>query len=210
MDFVQSLRPEHLQSFWYFASKYCFAVVGTFISLLWVTAQDKEEADLYKARLDEYRWMLRLSSKSADFLEQAISMLAVSTGVLIKAIPDKPDVEFILNRHKRRVVDFPAPAAQHQSDNMSHAHSTRYQSESEPQDDTSPVAGETPSEGGGITSASGDWNTDHLWFASAMNSNHDVDTHNQDNGGTNLSNAYLQIPEFSDMPNSYTFQERLE
>lgn len=37
-DFIRGLRLEHLQSIWYSASKYSFAVVGTFIGLLWVTA----------------------------------------------------------------------------------------------------------------------------------------------------------------------------
>jgi hypothetical protein len=91
MEFVKSLRPEHLQSFWYSASKYCFALVASFITLLWATAPTKEEAEAYKAKLEEYRWILRLSSKSADFLEKAISMVSMSSGVLIKAIPEKPD-----------------------------------------------------------------------------------------------------------------------
>jgi hypothetical protein len=88
-DFVRSLRPEHLQSFWYSASKYCFAIVGTFIGLLWVTAGTKAEADGYKEKLEEYRWTLRLSSKSAEFLDRAISMLTTSTGLLVKAIPEQ-------------------------------------------------------------------------------------------------------------------------
>jgi hypothetical protein len=88
-DFVRSLRPEHLQSFWYSASKYCFALVGTFIGLLWVTASTREEADSYKEKLEEYRWTLRLSSKSAEFLDRAISMLTISTATLVKAIPEK-------------------------------------------------------------------------------------------------------------------------
>jgi hypothetical protein len=88
-DFIRGLRPEHLQSFWYSASKYCFAVVGTFIGLLWVTASTKEEADSYKEKLEEYRWTLRLSSKSAEFLDRAISMLTTATGLLVKAIPEK-------------------------------------------------------------------------------------------------------------------------
>jgi hypothetical protein len=90
VEFVKSLRAEHLQSFWYSASKYNFALVATFISLLWVTARTQEEAHTCKLKLEEYRWILRLSSKSADFLERAISMLASSTGVLVKAIPNKP------------------------------------------------------------------------------------------------------------------------
>lgn len=88
-DFVRVLRPEHLQSFWYSASKYCFAAVGTFIGLLWVTASTREEADSYKEKLEEYRWTLRLSSKSAEFLDKAISMLTISTATLIKSIPEK-------------------------------------------------------------------------------------------------------------------------
>ncbi|KAF2791928.1 hypothetical protein K505DRAFT_247821 [Melanomma pulvis-pyrius CBS 109.77] len=210
MDFVQSLRPEHLQSFWYCASKYCFALVGTFISLLWVTAQDKDEADLYKARLDEYRWTLRLSSKSADFLEQAISMLATSTGVLVRSIPEKPNVDFVLNRHRNRIVSAPpSSSAQIRSDSASQAQSIVYQSESELHDDTSPDngVGETPSESGGIASG-GDWNTDQLWFASAVNSGHGGGIYGGDenSGDTGLSNAYLQMPELGDIPNGYNFQ----
>jgi len=89
MDFVKGLRAEHLQSFWFSASTYCFAVVGTFISLLWATALTKEDADLYRERLEEYRWTLRLSSKSAEILERAVSVLTASTSFLVKAIPEK-------------------------------------------------------------------------------------------------------------------------
>lgn len=100
MEFVQNLRPEHLQSFWYSASKYCFALVGTFISLLWVTALEVEEAESYKAKIHEYQWILRLSSKSADFMERALNMLATSTGILVKGIPERPDVKAILDRRR--------------------------------------------------------------------------------------------------------------
>lgn len=88
MEFVRGLRAEHLQSFWYSSSKYCFAVVGTFIGLLWVSANSKDEAESYKEKLEEYRWTLRLSSKSAEFLDRAISQLTTSTGLLMKAIPE--------------------------------------------------------------------------------------------------------------------------
>lgn len=84
-----------------------------------------------------------------------------------------------------------------------------YQSESELHDDTSPDNGveETPSESGGIASG-GDWNTDHLWFASAVNSGHGSGIYGGDenSGGTGLSNAYLQMPELGDIPNEYNFQ----
>jgi hypothetical protein len=88
MDFVRGLRAEHLQSFWYSSSKYCFAVVGTFIGLLWITANSRDEAEGFKEKLEEYRWTLRLSSKSAEFLDRAISQLTTATGLLMKAIPE--------------------------------------------------------------------------------------------------------------------------
>jgi hypothetical protein len=75
MDFVNRLKPEHLQSFWYFASKVNFAIVGTFGSLLWATSGQKDEAEFYKSRLGEYRWTLRVSSKGAEFMEFAVGML---------------------------------------------------------------------------------------------------------------------------------------
>ena len=191
MDFVQGLRPEHLQSFWYCASKYCFALVGTFISLLWVTAQDRDEADTYKSRLDEYRWMIRLSSKSAIFLEQAIGMLATSTGILVKVTPEKPNVEFILNRHKRRMVAAPLTSSiQDRSEIVSQVHSVVYQSESELYDEISPEIepGETPSENG-ISNT--EWNADNLWLASA------------DEVLEQSEGAYLQLLELGNTSNGY-------
>jgi hypothetical protein len=88
LGFVQSLRPEHLQSFWYSSSMYNFVLIGSFISLLWVTSPDREEAVKYRAHLDEYRWIIRLFSKSADFLERALISLDLTTSVLVKAVSD--------------------------------------------------------------------------------------------------------------------------
>jgi len=82
MDFVNRLKPEHLQSFWYFSSKVNFALIGTFGSLLWATAPSIQEAEFYKARLSEYRWTLRVSSRGADFMEFAVGVLDASAGYL--------------------------------------------------------------------------------------------------------------------------------
>ena len=94
-DMFNKLKPEHLQSFWYFASKVNFALIGTFNSLLWITSQSKEEADFYQRRLQEYRWALRVSSKSAEFLEIASGILDRAVAVLVKAVskisPDVPN-----------------------------------------------------------------------------------------------------------------------
>lgn len=75
MGFVNRLRPEHLQSFWYFSSKFSFALVGIFQSFLCATAQSKDEAQFYMTRLDEYRWTLRVSSKNVEFLEQSLAII---------------------------------------------------------------------------------------------------------------------------------------
>lgn len=75
IDFVKHLEPVHLQSFWYFASKVNLAIVGTFGSLLWATSDSAEEADFYRSHLAEYRWTLRVSSKSAEFMKFTVGML---------------------------------------------------------------------------------------------------------------------------------------
>ncbi|KAI9714202.1 MAG: hypothetical protein M1812_006423 [Candelaria pacifica] len=90
MDFVNRLKPEHLQSFWYFASKVNFALISTFGGLLWATAPGREEAEFYKNRLGEYRWTLRVSSKGAsEFLGFAVEMLDASTE-LLRNLSEKP------------------------------------------------------------------------------------------------------------------------
>ncbi|KAG4425730.1 hypothetical protein IFR04_001192 [Cadophora malorum] len=97
MDFVNRLNTTHLRSFWYFASKTNFALIGTFGSLLWATAPGREEAEWYRRRLGEYRWTLGVSSKgggaegggNARLTEFAMGMLDTSTG-LLKSLPEKP------------------------------------------------------------------------------------------------------------------------
>jgi hypothetical protein len=94
MDFVNRLTPSHLRSFWYFASKTNFALIGTFGSLLWATSPGREEADWYRRRLAEYRWTLSVSSKPGEgkgLTEFAMGMLDISTG-LLKKLPEKPSL----------------------------------------------------------------------------------------------------------------------
>ncbi|KAI4212621.1 MAG: hypothetical protein LQ351_004693 [Letrouitia transgressa] len=69
MQFVNRLRSEHLQSFWYFASENNFKLLGVFQGLLWSTAASKEEAEHYHSTFRDYCWLLRISNKNADFLQ---------------------------------------------------------------------------------------------------------------------------------------------
>jgi hypothetical protein len=107
MDFVNRLTPSHLRSFWYFASKTNFALIGTFGSLLWATAPGREEAEFYRMRLKEYRWTLGVSARAGvgeggrgvkGLTEFALGMLDTSTG-LLKALPEKP----VLSRQNSEV-----------------------------------------------------------------------------------------------------------
>ncbi|KAF4124360.1 Fungal specific transcription factor domain [Geosmithia morbida] len=94
MDFVNRLGPIHLRSFWYFASKTNFALIGTFGSLLWATSPGREEAEWYRRRLSEYRWTLSVSSKPGEgrgLTEFAMTMLDISTG-LLDQLPEKPSM----------------------------------------------------------------------------------------------------------------------
>jgi hypothetical protein len=188
MDFVSSLRPEHLQSFWYSASSYNFALVGTFISLLWATAIDSHEADVYKKCLDEYRWVLRLSSKSADFLQRAIGMLSVSTGVLVRRIPETLDREWVLGRHLRtRRYDVRVSDGLVRQD--SHGASVAGPSESEKRDDTESenVSGDTPPD---TDLLAGVWDMDHAWFSTLGEVRSGFE---EGYGDANMSNANLDL-----------------
>ena len=198
MDFVQNLRPEHLQSFWYSASKYSFALIGTFVSLLWVTALEQEEATLYKAKLDEYRWILRLSSKSADFIDRAIHMLATSTGVLIKAIPAITDPDFVLVRHKKRLAVSGYLDRREASNQL-----LGYErSESEYHEDTSPeyVIGETPLSAG---AASG-WNADQAWYSDGTKMS-DAQAVYREHGPETFSENYMRMLGTDEMPGDFSF-----
>ncbi|EEY22041.1 transcriptional activator protein DAL81 [Verticillium alfalfae VaMs.102] len=90
----QPIDPSHIRSFWYFASKTNFALIGTFGSLLWATSPGREEADWYRRRLGEYRWTLSVSSKPGEgtgLTAFAMKMLDISTG-LLKKLPEKPSM----------------------------------------------------------------------------------------------------------------------
>jgi len=75
IDFVQSLKPQHLSSFWYFASAQNLALVAVFGTLLLSTA-GPTEADFYKTKLREYRWTLKINSENgARFMKPAMGLL---------------------------------------------------------------------------------------------------------------------------------------
>lgn len=78
MEFVRNLRPEHLQAFWYSSSSANFALIGSFAALLHVTALNPEEAAFYKAKLQDYRWVLRVSARGFEPMAAAMRLLDIA------------------------------------------------------------------------------------------------------------------------------------
>jgi hypothetical protein len=78
MEFVRNLRPEHLQAFWYSSSSANFALIGSFAALLHVTAVNAEEAAFYKAKLQDYRWVLRVSARGFEPMAAAMRLLDIA------------------------------------------------------------------------------------------------------------------------------------
>ena len=75
MKFVKSLRPEHWQSFWYFASEFSFGLIGVFETLVSRSVRTGNDPSESKIRLDQYRWSLKMASQSAVSLEKSIAMV---------------------------------------------------------------------------------------------------------------------------------------
>ncbi|KIV97278.1 hypothetical protein PV10_01046 [Exophiala mesophila] len=77
LAFVKRLRAEHFQSFWYFSSTLSLAIIGLFAGILCATIpeEERDERTSCLSSLAEYRWVLRISATSADFLKSAVSML---------------------------------------------------------------------------------------------------------------------------------------
>ncbi|KAL8837684.1 MAG: hypothetical protein Q9170_002445 [Blastenia crenularia] len=89
ISFIRRLRPEHLQSFWYFSSRYSSALVGLFQCLLAATSQSKDEERYYLRKLAEDWWILRVSSKSVEFLEKLLASIETYTNSLESVCQDE-------------------------------------------------------------------------------------------------------------------------
>lgn len=84
IELFNSLKAEHLESFWYFASSYNFAITGVFAALCMSTSLDQDEAQFYQQQLQKYRWRLKVSGKNVEFLKVAVQMLEKSVGSMLK------------------------------------------------------------------------------------------------------------------------------
>jgi hypothetical protein len=83
IDFVQSLKPQHLSSFWYFASPQNFALIGVFGTLLLSTASSLKEVEFYRTKLREYRWTLKINTENgARYMKPAMDLLDANLTLL--------------------------------------------------------------------------------------------------------------------------------
>ncbi|KAG9237990.1 fungal-specific transcription factor domain-containing protein [Amylocarpus encephaloides] len=83
IDFVQSLKPQHLSSFWYFASPQNFALIAAFGTLLLSTASNSQEVEFYRTKLREYRWTLKINSENgARYMRPAMASLDANMALL--------------------------------------------------------------------------------------------------------------------------------
>lgn len=89
MDFVNRLKPEHLDAFWYFASATNFALIGTFGALLQATSPGREEAGFYEARLGEFKWTLGVSACRAEWARGAVEVMEAN-GEMLGGLGEKP------------------------------------------------------------------------------------------------------------------------
>ncbi|CZT04822.1 related to DAL81-transcriptional activator for allantoin and GABA catabolic genes [Rhynchosporium graminicola] len=86
IHFVQSLKPQHLSSFWYFASPQNFALIGVLGTLLLSTASSHEESEFYRTKLREFRWTLKINNENgARFMKPAMALHDANLGLLEEA-----------------------------------------------------------------------------------------------------------------------------
>lgn len=61
-ELLNSLRPQHLHQFWYFASSRQIALIGVFAALMYVTSEGPEEAEYFANLLRNYIGRIQLFS----------------------------------------------------------------------------------------------------------------------------------------------------
>lgn len=129
MESVNRLRPEHLNSFWYFASASNFALIGTFGAMLMATSPHKEEAEFYAARLQEFKWTLHVSAQKAAWIGSAAETLEANLEML-RGLEDKEPV----GTKRVRVVD-PAVAGRARMQEEQHQRNGQFEEEGDDDED---------------------------------------------------------------------------
>lgn len=93
LEFVDSLKPQHLTSFWYFCSSACLSLAISFGNLLVGSSTNEEEREVFLGKLKEFRWILRVSGESgAKFMKPALAAMMVNPDELHRVEPTRSDM----------------------------------------------------------------------------------------------------------------------
>lgn len=85
LKFLNELKAEHLQTFWYTSARIGFSFIVVFGYLLTLTSKSQQEFDNCKDKLEEYVWKLKINNKNAEFFLHSI----LWWGQLKKLLNDK-------------------------------------------------------------------------------------------------------------------------
>lgn len=96
IDFVKSLKPEHIHSFWHSASASNFTLIGTFASILFVTSMANEESLFFKDQIFNYRWILKISSKGFHQASDALRQLDLVISHIPNLLTDGSDLPMLV------------------------------------------------------------------------------------------------------------------
>lgn len=72
LKFLNELRAEHLQTFWYTSAKNGFSNIVIFGYFLTLISKDKSEFDSCKDKIEEFVWKLKINTKNAEFLHHSV------------------------------------------------------------------------------------------------------------------------------------------
>ncbi|KAI3396654.1 hypothetical protein diail_11831 [Diaporthe ilicicola] len=72
VSFVECLRPEHLQAFWWSAAPKSLALISSFGGFLWATSSTEMEAGFHCQNLIDFQWSLKVRSRGVGFVTAAI------------------------------------------------------------------------------------------------------------------------------------------
>ncbi|KAK9473931.1 fungal-specific transcription factor domain-containing protein [Dipodascopsis tothii] len=82
VEFVNALKPQHLQTFWFAASKNNLASIVTFGLILLLLSSNEADRALCTEKLSEFHWTLRVNVRGAEFFQHAILWLEELKGLL--------------------------------------------------------------------------------------------------------------------------------
>ncbi|KXJ93775.1 fungal-specific transcription factor domain-domain-containing protein [Microdochium bolleyi] len=89
---VSQLRSDHLEGFWVSTTPYLFSLIGSFLTLLLVTALSTQERSFWQEALNSYLWKLRTMSKACEPMQYATSRLE---GVILRGLEHALAVDIV-------------------------------------------------------------------------------------------------------------------